>query len=61
LRSLVVAMAIFQKAREFVIFKIYIEKRDIMLDRTELGWLRHQRKSLGQSDLFSAYVLSVHP
>jgi len=26
-----------------------------MLDRTELGWLRHQRKSPGQSDLFSAF------
>jgi hypothetical protein len=34
-------MAIFEKLREFVFFKIYIRSRevDIMLDRTKLGWL----------------------
>ena len=42
LRSLVVAMAIFEELREFVIFKIYIEKKDITLDRTKLAWLRHR-------------------
>ena len=34
LRSLVVAMATFEKLREFVIFKVYIEKMTSMLDRT---------------------------
>jgi hypothetical protein len=34
LRSLVVAMAMFEKLREFVIFRAYIEKRTSMLDRT---------------------------
>ena len=37
LRSLVVAMATFEKLREFVIFKIYIEKRTSMFDRTDLA------------------------
>jgi hypothetical protein len=54
-------MAIFEKLRVFVIFKIYIEKRTLCWIETKLTWLRHRVKNPGQSGLPPHMSPSAHP